>query len=51
MSTKIWTDVNLLTMDDNDIPYGLIKKAAIVQKSGVIAWIGEISEIPDTQNG
>lgn len=51
MSTTLWTDVNLLTMDDNGddngAPYGLIKNAAIAVKDGVITKISQENNLPD----
>jgi|TARA_R110002096_G_scaffold436096_2_gene667460 imidazolonepropionase len=47
MSTKIWTDANLLTMTDGDEPYGLMKDATLVSDNGQIAWIGRRNELPD----
>ncbi|MBL4602574.1 MAG: imidazolonepropionase [Emcibacteraceae bacterium] len=46
MSNKIWTDVNLMTMDDNGSAYGLITDGAIVQKNGVIVWLGRNIDLP-----
>jgi len=46
MSDKIWTDVNLLTMEEGGTPYGLISDAALVQEGGYIAWIGPKDKIP-----
>ena len=47
MSTTLWTDVNLLTMDDNGAPYGLIQNAAIAVKDGVISNISPQNNLPD----
>lgn len=47
MSNKIWTGVNLVTMQIGDKPYGLISDAAIVVESDHIAWIGPKDEIPN----
>lgn len=47
MSNRIWTDVNLLTMEAGDTPYGLMSDVALVQESDYIAWIGPKDEIPN----
>lgn len=47
MSNKIWTEVNLITMQIGEKPYGLISNAAIVVESDYIAWIGRQDEIPN----
>ena len=50
MSTTLWTDVNLLTMDDNGAPYGLIENATITQKDGVITNVSQGNNLPDGTN-
>ena len=47
MSDKIWTDVNLITMQENGQPYGLIGKATMVIENDYIAWIGKEDELPN----
>jgi len=47
MSDKIWTDVNLITMQENGRPYGLIEKATMVIENDYIAWIGKEDELPN----
>ena len=51
MSYKIWTDVNLLTMSDTGSAYGLINEAALVEKDGLINWIGNKADMPVHFNG
>lgn len=46
MSHTIWTDVNLLTMEENGTPYGFQRNSALVQENGSIAWVGPKNEIP-----
>lgn len=50
MTFKIWTDVNLLTMDNGTNPYGLIKDGAIVTKDGLIKWLGPKEQLPSFEN-
>jgi len=50
MTFKIWTDVNLLTMDNGTTPYGLIKDGAIVTKEGLIKWLGPKAQLPTFDN-
>lgn len=47
MSTKIWTDANLLTMTEGGEPYGLMQDATLVSENGQIVWIGRKNELPD----
>lgn len=47
MAYKIWKNVNLLTMEDNQKPYGLIENAAIVISGSRIEWLGPIETLPD----
>ena len=51
MNTKIWTNVNLMTMQDGDTPYGMIENASLVVEDGLISWIGKASDLPDHFNG
>lgn len=47
MSNKIWTNVNLITMQENDVPYGLIENTAMVIENDYVAWIGPEKELPN----
>lgn len=47
MSNKIWTNVNLITMQENDVPYGLIENTAMVIENDYVAWIGPEEELPN----
>lgn len=47
MSDKIWTNVNLITMQENGKPYGLIENATLVVENDYIAWIGVEDELPN----
>jgi len=44
--TTIWKNVSLLTMRENDKPYGLIQDGAIGTMAGKIAWVGEANDLP-----
>lgn len=46
MADKIWTNVNLITMQENERPYGLIENASLVIEHDYIGWIGPEEEIP-----
>lgn len=46
MADKIWTNVNLITMQENGRPYGLIENASLVIEHDYIGWIGPEEEIP-----
>ncbi|MDG1438799.1 MAG: imidazolonepropionase [Emcibacteraceae bacterium] len=50
MSDKIWTNVNLITMQENGAPYGLKENAALVVKNGIIAWLGLEADLPKDYN-
>lgn len=45
MWDALWTNAELVTMESSD---GLIKEAGIAVKDGKIAWLGSMSELPDT---
>jgi len=47
MSNKIWTNVNLISMQENETPYGLIENTAMVIENDYIAWIGPEEELPN----
>lgn len=47
MSNKIWTNVNLISMQKNETPYGLIENTAMVIENDYIAWIGPEEELPN----
>lgn len=49
--TKIWIDVNLLTMATGDVPYGLIEAAAIVAEGDKIVWLGQEKDLPSAYDG
>lgn len=48
MTVKVWTDVTLLTMSENDSPYGMIRDGAIIAQNGNIDWIGKARDLPET---
>lgn len=45
---SIWINGVIATCQKNDIPYGLIKNAAIAVKDGNVAWLGPMIELPDS---
>ncbi|MCC3861991.1 imidazolonepropionase [Pseudemcibacter aquimaris] len=47
MADKIWTNVNLITMQDNGHAYGLMENVSMVIEHDYIAWIGPEEEIPN----
>lgn len=47
MSNKIWTNVNLISMQENDAPYGLIENSAMVIENDYVAWIGPEEDLPN----
>ena len=51
MSDTIWTDVNLLTMSETGMSYGLITDAALVEKDGIINWVGNKVDMPAHYDG
>ncbi|MEZ5757862.1 MAG: imidazolonepropionase [Emcibacteraceae bacterium] len=51
MSHTIWTDVNLLTMSETGMSYGLITDAALVEKDGIINWVGNKVDMPAHYDG
>jgi len=44
---KLWTDVTILTMSDNGVPYGMITDGAIISRGHKIDWVGKASALPD----
>lgn len=42
----LWINAHLATMVTSDIPYGLIKNAAIAMQGGRIQWLGSMAELP-----
>jgi len=46
MTVKVWTDVTLLTMSENDSPYGMIRDGAIIARNGMIDWVGKARDLP-----
>jgi len=49
-NTKVWTDVTLLTLSENQTPYGMIKNGAIIARKGKIDWVGKADDLPDLTN-
>jgi imidazolonepropionase len=47
MSNKIWTNVNLISMQENETPYGLIENTAMVIENDYITWIGSEESLPN----
>jgi len=46
--TTVWTDANILTMRENDAPYGLIMDGALAVTAGRIDWVGARSDLPES---
>lgn len=46
-SAQCLTDLNMATMAETNVPYGLIENAAIVIYEGRIAWAGATTDLPD----
>jgi len=44
----VWVNVNLATMTDNGLAYGVVPDAALAIRDGKIAWLGPKSALPDT---
>lgn len=42
----IWINANIATMTDNGQPYGTIENGVLAVKDGVIAFVGQRSELP-----
>ena len=42
----LWINANLATMTRGGAPYGALGDAAIAVKSGAIAWLGPVNELP-----
>ncbi|HEX5792120.1 MAG TPA: imidazolonepropionase [Rheinheimera sp.] len=42
----IWINANIATMTDNGQPYGTIENGVLAVKDGLIAFVGERSELP-----
>lgn len=45
-NSNVFVDLNVAQMGVSDVPYGLIKNAAIAVKDGTIDWVGPLSELP-----
>ncbi|MBT5186196.1 MAG: imidazolonepropionase [Kordiimonadaceae bacterium] len=50
MTYKIWTNVNLMTMQEDAGPYGLFNNAAIVVRDGLIEWLGPKDQLGNYPN-
>lgn len=44
----IFRDFHLLTMQPGGEPYGLVRNGAIVVEDGVVAWVGNAVDLPNT---
>jgi len=42
----IWINGAIATMETGGLPYGLVEQGALAIKSGKIAWIGEMKDLP-----
>ncbi len=49
--SQILTDLHAATLSGTDVPYGMIRDAAIVIQDGKIAWVGPQGDVPDTYAG
>ncbi|MBT5430283.1 MAG: imidazolonepropionase [Rhodospirillaceae bacterium] len=48
LCSSVWINAKLITMDDNNQPYGLISDGAIGVKDSKISWLGTMTNLPDT---
>ncbi len=46
MARKLLTDLKVATMAHNNVPYGLINKAAIALEGNKVAWVGSEEKLP-----
>jgi imidazolonepropionase len=46
----IWMNCSIATMAVGPIPYGLLRNAALAVKDGMIAWVGDIADLPGQAN-
>jgi imidazolonepropionase len=44
--TTLWTDCLIATMQDNDVPYGMIENGNIVLQGSTIVWVGVAKDMP-----
>ncbi len=47
MWDKLWTNLHLTTLAKNEVPYGVLRDAAIASKDGKIVWLGAMADLPD----
>lgn len=45
-NSKLFIDLNVATMGDSQVAYGLIKDAAIAVTDGFVDWVGPIADLP-----
>ena len=48
LCSSVWTNAKLITMNENNQPYGLISDGAIGVKDSKITWLGTMTNLPDT---
>ncbi|MCL7406908.1 imidazolonepropionase [Paradonghicola geojensis] len=49
--SQILTDLHAATLSGTDVPYGMIRDAAIVLQDGKIAWVGPQADVPAAYAG
>ena len=45
-NTSVLIDLHAATMAENDMPYGMIKDAAVAIEGGYISWVGPRADLP-----
>lgn len=45
-NSKVFVDLDVATMRESDVAYGMIQDAAIVVTNGIIDWVGSIADLP-----
>jgi len=46
-SSTVFVNLNVATMAESDVPYGMIKNAAIAVVDGMIDWVGPVADLPE----
>ena len=46
IGSSLWTNANLVTMNNHGQPYGIIQNGAIAVVDGKISWLGAMTDLP-----